>query len=83
MSYRMQLHLCKSGGNEGSYEEDSDWIDINKETGSGYLSVPPIQSRLSTMTSARIESYKEVTGKSAGQVFEYGIHARILGTHAS
>ena len=74
MSYGMQLNSCQPGGNEGSYEEDRDWIDINEDTGSSYLLVPPIQSRLLTTTSARIESYEEVTGKSAGQGFEDSNH---------
>ncbi len=67
----MQPHPYEPKGNEELYEEeDRDWIDINEDTGSSYPSVPQMHSRLSTTASARIESYKEATGKSAGQVFD-------------
>ena len=66
ISHALQLPSCKPRGNsELEYEK---WIDINDndDASSSYISVPQTQSRLSTMTSARIESYEEVTGKSAG-----------------
>jgi hypothetical protein len=80
MSNSMQLHLCGPEEDRESYqEEDKDWIDINEDTGSDYLSVTQMQSRLSTTTSARIESYEEATGKSAGQVFDNLEHIHYKG----
>ena len=68
ISHTLQLPSCKPQGNsELEYEK---CIDINDNTSSSYVSVPQTQSRLSTTTSARIESYEEVTGKSAGQVLD-------------
>ena len=74
ISHALQLPSCKPQGNsELEYEE---WIDINDDddASSSYVSVPQTQSRLSTTTSARIESYEEVTGKSAGQVLDDSEH---------
>jgi hypothetical protein len=50
--------------------EDKDWVDINDDTSSSYISVPQMQNRLSTMTLVRIELYEEVMGKCAGQIFD-------------
>ena len=44
-------------------QSDSEWIDLNEDTISG-------QSRLSTTASIRIDSYEEVTGEKAGQIFD-------------
>ena len=74
ISHALQLPSCKSQGNlELEYEE---WININDDddASSSYVSVPQTQSRLSITTSARIESYEEVTGKSAGQVLDDSEH---------
>ena len=74
MFHVVQLHSYQPKGIEESYEEeDENWIDINEDTSSSYASVPQMQSRLSTTTSARIKSYEEVTGKSAGQIFDDSI----------
>ena len=75
MFHVVQLHSCQPKRNEESYEEeDGNWIDINEDTNSSYISVPQMQSKLSTMTSARIKSYEEVTGKRAGQIFNDSEH---------
>jgi hypothetical protein len=72
ISHALQLPSYNPGGNsELEYEE---WIDINDDTSSSYVSVPQTQSRLLTTTSAKIESYKEVTGKSAGQILDGSEH---------
>ena len=77
ISHALQLPSCKPQGNsELEYEE---WIDINDDTSSSYVSVPQTQSRLSTTTSARIESYEEATGKSTGQVFDNLEHIHYKG----
>jgi hypothetical protein len=71
MFHVIQLHSCRPKGNEESYkEEDGNWIDINEDTNSSYASVPQMQSKLLTTTSAKIKLYEEVTGKSASQIFD-------------
>jgi hypothetical protein len=50
--------------------DDSEWIDLNEETMPSSKSNYQIQSRLSTIASIRVNSYEEVTGKKAGQIFD-------------
>src|SRR5580692_9416959 len=50
--------------------DDGEWIDLNEETMPSPKSIYRIQSRLSTAASIRVDLYKEVTGKKAGQIFD-------------
>ena len=45
--------------------DNSEWIDLNEDT-----TPSPIQSKLSTTASMRVDSYEKVTGKKAGQIFD-------------
>ena len=72
ISHVLQLPSCKP--QENSELKYKDWININNDTNSSYISVLQTQSRLLITTSARIESYKEVTDKSAGEVLDDSEH---------
>jgi hypothetical protein len=50
--------------------DDSKWIDLNEDTTPSPKTIHQIRSRLSTTTSIRVNSYEEVTGKKAGQIFD-------------
>ena len=50
--------------------DDSEWIDLTEDTMPSPKSIHQIQSRLSTTKLIIVNSYKEVTGKKAGQIFE-------------
>jgi hypothetical protein len=50
--------------------DDSKWIDLNEEAIPSSKSNYQFQSRLSTMALIRVDSYEEVTGKKAGQIFD-------------
>jgi hypothetical protein len=55
---------CYERPDNNNYEQsDNEWVDLNEETISG-------QSRFSTTASIRIDSYEEVTGEKAGQIFD-------------
>jgi Plavaka transposase len=56
-------HSYEQRDSNSHEQSDSEWIDLNEDTISG-------QSRLSTTASIRIDSYEEVTGKKAGQIFD-------------
>ena len=50
--------------------DDDEWIDLDEDSTSSPKSICGNQSRLSTTASIRIDSYEEVTGKKAGQIFD-------------
>ena len=50
--------------------DDGEWIDIDEDPMSSPKLIHRNQSRLSTTVSMRIDSYEEVTGKKAGQIFD-------------
>jgi hypothetical protein len=50
--------------------DDNEWIDLNEDTMPSPKSIHRIQSRLSTTKSIIVNSYEEVTGKKAGQIFD-------------
>jgi hypothetical protein len=47
---------------------NDEWIDINEETTPSLMSIHRTQSRLSTTSSIRIDSYEEVTRNKAGEI---------------
>ena len=50
--------------------DDGEWIDLDEDPTSSPKLIHRNQSRLSTTVSMRIDSYEEITGKKAGQIFD-------------
>ena len=50
--------------------DDGKWIDLDEDPTSSPKLIHRNQSRLSTTVSIRIDSYEEITGKKAGQIFD-------------